>query len=320
MSGISVALAAYRGERFIAGQVASLLAQTVPPDEIVITDDSPDDLTERALGPFAGDVRIRYFRNPERLGVNGNFERALSLCRGEYLFLCDQDDVWLPEKIGTMVRVLEEDPSADGVFCDSTAVDAELRPLGYSLWRMRGFSRAMRRRLAGGDSLGVFLKRVTLSAHNIAIRRRVLPLILPYPVLEPFYSDTWIALRVASTGKWAMTERELTLYRVHGGNLSSPGTASLAEQARQSRRGARLGARGRTAELGGELLRRLPETAPEHVRSQLEAFTRHYAVRRDYPAGFFRRLGQVFREVCTGRYARCSNGWRSVAADLFLFR
>ena len=74
---ISVAIAAYKGEKFIGEQIASLLEQTLLPDEIVITDDSPDELTEKAVKKFS-DPRIRYFRNDKQLGVNRNFERAIS--------------------------------------------------------------------------------------------------------------------------------------------------------------------------------------------------------------------------------------------------
>lgn len=320
MSKISVALAAYRGEKFIGRQVESLLRQTRIPDEIVITDDSPDELTREALTPFLSDPRIRYVRNPERLGVNANFENAIARCTGDIIFLCDQDDVWLPEKIRIMAAGLENDPAADGIFCDSEVVDETLSPLGYSLWQMREFSRGMRRRLAAGDALGVFFKRVTLSTHNIAIRSRVLPWIMPYPELDPFYSDTWIALRVASQGRWAMADEKLTLYRVHGDNLSAPKKAGLAEQARRSRsRTAKYSFR-RTAELAEELIRRLPDSADPDVRAALEMFRRHYAVRLGYPDNMLLRSGCIMREILTGRYGRFSNGWKSAAADLLLFR
>lgn len=320
MNTVSVALAACRGEKFIGQQLESLLRQTRPPDEIVITDDSPDDRTWDALAPFLADRRIRYVRNPERLGVNRNFEKALSLCTGECIFLCDQDDVWLPDKIRIMTERLDKDPAADGVFCNSTAVDAGLEPLGYSLWRMRNFDAGMKRRVKAGDALSVFLKRVTLSTHNIAIRRHVLPWILPYPELDPFYSDTWIGLRVASQGRWAMADEELTLYRVHGGNLSAPGMETLTEQARRSRRNGTRLSRARTAELAAELLRRLSAASSDEVRAELERFRRHYEVRRDYPSGALPRTFAVLRELLSGRYRRFSNGWRSAAADIFFLR
>ena len=182
---ISVVLAAYKGEKFIGEQIASLLEQTLLPDEIVITDDSPDDLTGKALQPFFADPRVRYYHNEKQLGVNGNFEKALSLAGGEIIFFCDQDDFWKPEKIALMAAALEKSPEADGVFCNSSVVSGSLEPLGYSLWQMRGFTGGMRKKFNSGRQLEVFLKRVCCSTHNIAIRKRVRDKVLPFPFQHP---------------------------------------------------------------------------------------------------------------------------------------
>ena len=81
---ISVALAAYNGAEYIAEQIKSLLVQTLPPDEIVVSDDSNDENTFNALPQ---DPRIHYLKKSRRSGVTGNFENAISHCRGEYIFL-----------------------------------------------------------------------------------------------------------------------------------------------------------------------------------------------------------------------------------------
>ena len=316
---ISVALAAYKGEKFIGEQIASLLEQTLLPDEIVITDDSPDDLTEKAVKKFS-DPRIRYFRNGEQLGVNGNFARAISMTGGEIIFLCDQDDVWKKDKIGKMVDALEKDPDADGVFCNSTVVDEKLIPQGFSLWQMREFSQKMQKQFVSGKQLEVFLKRVTCSTHNIAIRRKVLDLALPFPYLDPFYADTFLGLLIAASGKWAVVPEELTAYRVHGSNLSAPKLANLADQFQLSRRARKKNFLLRTAELTEELLKRLPENTPENIRGKLTGFARHYTIRNGYSRHFFIRIFQVAAEIFSCRYSCYSNGWKSIAADLFLFQ
>ena len=111
-----------------------------------------------------------------------------------------------------------------------------------------------------------------------------------------------------------MTDRQLTLYRVHGNNLSRPGRppAAAAETAEKTRL--------RSAALAEEILRRIPETASERTRSMVEQFRRHQLARAGYPRDLLLRTWRIFREILTGRYRRYSSGWRSVAADWLLFR
>ena len=317
---ISVIIAAYRGEKFIAEQISSLLAQTLPPDEIIITDDSPDDLTEKAVQPFLADPRVRYYHNEKQLGVNGNFEKALSLAGGEIIFFCDQDDFWKPEKIAVMVAALGNSPEADGVFCNSSAVGSSLEPLGYSLWQMRGFTESMQKKFHSGRQLEVFLKRVCCSTHNIAIRQRVRDKVLPFPYLDPFYADTLLGLILAAENRWVTVAQELTCYRVHDTNLSSPGLAGLGGQAALSRKARQKNSLSRTVELADALIERLPENIPAAVRDKFAAFRKHYFIRSGYSGNFLLRGWQILREIFSLRYRRYSNGWKSVAADLFLFR
>ncbi len=218
-----------------------------------------------------------------------------------------------------MVDALER-TGADGVSCNSTVVDEKLHPQGFSLWQMRGFSAKMQKKFASGRQLDVFLKRVTCSTHNIAIRRKVLEAALPFPYLDPFYADTFLGLLIAATGKWATVAEELTDYRVHGRSLSAPELAGLAGQAALSRRARKKNSLFRTAEFAGELLRRLPENISGSVSEKLELFRKHYVVRNGYSQSFFIRSGQIFPEMLSGRYSCYSNGWKSIAADLFLFR
>ncbi len=318
---ISVVIAAYKGEKFIAEQLTSLVEQILPPDEVVICDDSPDELTENVIRQFSDRLNIRYFRNGQTLGVNGNFAKAISLADGDIIFLCDQDDFWHKDKISKMVQRLENSPGADGVFCDSAAVDEERKSLGFSLWQMRNFSRRMRDDVEKGDVLKVFLKRVTLSAHNIAFRKRALKYILPLPELAPFYPDTWIGLRIALLSDWVKVDEQLTDYRIHGNNQSAPELAGIAGQMRLSRKARSQNSLGVTVELA-DVLEKIPEnfSLPLEKQIMLASFRKHYAIRSNYSANILLRSIQIFREILSMRYCRYSNGWRSIAADLFLSR
>src|SRR5689334_3167479 len=103
---ISVCLATYNGADFVVEQLESILCQLGPDDEVVVSDDSSTDGTvERIVG--LGDRRVTVHRNETNLGYSKNFENALRLSTGDVVFVADQDDVWLPDKVATMVQALE---------------------------------------------------------------------------------------------------------------------------------------------------------------------------------------------------------------------
>ena len=94
---ISVALTTFNGERFLRPQLDSLLAQDYRHFELVVVDDGSQDSSYSILQEYAArDSRLRCFRNERNLGFLQNFTKAFSLCEGELIAPCDQDDLWLP--------------------------------------------------------------------------------------------------------------------------------------------------------------------------------------------------------------------------------
>src|SRR5271157_5699616 len=106
---VSVAMTTFNGARFLPAQLESIESQTRAPDELVIFDDCSTDTTRQILGNFRDRSRIptRVGLNTENLGYIRNFEKAVSECAGELLFLSDQDDVWHRDKIRKMVSEFE---------------------------------------------------------------------------------------------------------------------------------------------------------------------------------------------------------------------
>ena len=98
---ISVAMATFNGAAYLLEQLESLAAQTLPPAELVITDDGSTDGTRGIVEAFASRAPfpVRWHDNDARLGYRANFMRAASLCTGELIAFCDQDDIWYPEKL-----------------------------------------------------------------------------------------------------------------------------------------------------------------------------------------------------------------------------
>jgi hypothetical protein len=98
---ISVAIASYNGAAFIGEQLASIAAQTRLPDELVVSDDGSQDETCAIVEAFAktAPFPVRLLRQTARLGILDNFYAAFGACTGDILVYCDQDDVWMPEKL-----------------------------------------------------------------------------------------------------------------------------------------------------------------------------------------------------------------------------
>jgi glycosyltransferase involved in cell wall biosynthesis len=107
---ISIAMATYNGEKYLERQLRSLAEQALLPDELVICDDASTDTTLDIVKRFSekAPFRVRLFNNEERLGWRRNFLKAASLCRSEYIGFCDQDDIWLSNKLATAASYLEK--------------------------------------------------------------------------------------------------------------------------------------------------------------------------------------------------------------------
>jgi len=106
---ISVAMATYNGAQFLAEQLDSILHQTMKVDEIVVSDDGSSDETWSILSKYVEQYpQIHIYKSKENaLGPNKNFIKAFSHCRGEYIFPCDQDDIWFPNKVETLMSRMD---------------------------------------------------------------------------------------------------------------------------------------------------------------------------------------------------------------------
>ena len=106
---ISIAMATYNGEKYLAEQLDSILAQTVQDFELIVCDDCSSDSTAEILSRYAEkDSRIKIFVNEKNLGFVKNFEKAVSLCSGEYIALSDQDDVWFAGHLEILLRNIKD--------------------------------------------------------------------------------------------------------------------------------------------------------------------------------------------------------------------
>ncbi|MFM6913357.1 MAG: glycosyltransferase, partial [Aquirufa sp.] len=153
----SVALCTYNGAEFLSKQLESIKQQTMPIHEMVVCDDGSSDETLAILERFSKQVTfpVIVHRNPENLGSSKNFEQCLKLCQGDLIFLCDQDDVWMPEKVERIVQYLEEHPEHEAVFSNATMIDQAGFPTGKTSFEQIEFTNEVQSQWLQGDSFRI---------------------------------------------------------------------------------------------------------------------------------------------------------------------
>ena len=323
---ISVAMCTYNGADFLPAQLASIAAQTRPPDELIICDDASTDKTRALLESFARTSRIPvslYFSD-ENAGSIKNFDRAIGLCAGDVIPLSDQDDVWHSDKLQRIEQSFSDKPAVGLVFSDAELVDKNLKPLGGRMWNAIGFNAQKQKLVTEGRSLDVLVNGWTVTGATMAFRSDYVKLALPIPTNIAMIHDGWIALIVAAVADVAFIEEPLIKYRQHErqqiGAPKRPG--SQPERGLQGIESA-LRRRVSTTDLHG-ILAMLEERLVAQQKSfdcrRALAFAGNYSlhldVRANLPRKRLSRVPRILRELLTMRYHEYANGFKSAAKDL----
>ncbi len=172
---ISVAMCTYNGADFLPAQLESILAQSRPPDEIIICDDGSTDETQALLKKFAAEspVSASIQLNEENLGSVKNFEQAIRLCSGDVIALSDQDDVWRSDKLELIEAAFTNAPAAGLVFSDAELVDENLKSLDRRMWDAIGFDAHKQKLVRLGRALEVLVTGWTVTGATMAFRSAV---------------------------------------------------------------------------------------------------------------------------------------------------
>ncbi len=213
---VSVVMATYNGTRYLHQQLQSVLHELLPGDELIIVDDGSQDGT-LALLESLDSAEVRVIRNPVNVGVSATFERGLYLSKNEFIFLCDQDDVWLPGKRSAIVAAFEQDPKALVVISDAQVIDAQGLVIAQSFMANRhGFNGSVMATVWRNRYLGCAM----------AFRRSLLAAALPVPRQAPMH-DMWFGAIGRMTGGVVYLSIPLLQYRRHTGNVSPSSRQSL---------------------------------------------------------------------------------------------
>ena len=202
---ISVCMATYNGEKFILEQLRSILIQLGVNDEVIISDDSSTDSTLAIISSL-NDNRIKIFPDQKFKSPIFNFENALKNASGDFIFLSDQDDIWLPNKVSVMMDALK---NCDLVESNCFIGDDNLTIIKDSYFEWRNSRSGILKNLWRNSYLGCCL----------AFHRRLLSRALPFPKDIPMH-DMWLGMIAEIYFKPKFITEKLMIYRRHSNNAT----------------------------------------------------------------------------------------------------
>lgn len=212
---VSIAMTTYNGEKFVREQLDSILLQTYTNLEIIISDDNSTDSTYSILNEYSNlDSRIKLFKNDTNLGLVKNFEKALSLCSGEYIALADQDDIWLPEKVETLLNEIGNHDLACSSF---TLIDEEGKEIPRKKSLMKDMAKSLLQKEIKFSVENMFYTNFVTGCTTL-FKKSLLIKALPIPDGE-CYHDWWIAtVALKQNGIKYLFDHQLIRYRQHSKN------------------------------------------------------------------------------------------------------
>lgn len=215
---VSICVATYNGEKYIKEQLDSILCQLNAEDEIIVSDDGSTDETLDIIERF-NDSRIKVFKyrqNEQNLAnhykVTANFQNALMQAKGDYIFLSDQDDIWLPNKVEKIMQFLQQD---NFVHSNAVIADENLNKIG-EMNDCRPYKKGFWKNLYKSSYLGC----------TCAFSKKIKNYVLPFPA-KLIGQDYWIGLLSELKFNVVYIQEPLILYRRHDSNVSNPNEKSV---------------------------------------------------------------------------------------------
>ena len=332
---ISVAMCTFNGAAFLGPQLETIARQTRLPDELVVSDDRSTDDSVEIVEKFAAESAfpVEVTTADRHLGSTRNYERVIQRCSGDVIVLCDQDDVWFPNKLERIERAFARSERVGLAFSDAHLIDAEGRSTGHRLWDIAGFTSSQRSRMRR-DPLGVLMGRSIVSGCTLAFRSSYRPLLVPFPPERAaprmrLIHDRWISLVLAVTSDVAVIDEPLVGYRIHPRQQVGIPRLQVRKVVPQSV------LRFRQVAVPHPLMIERLEATIDHlstVRRRLEGASgledregavarlddaiAHTRSRAALPRSRLSRLPGVVRELASGRYHRYSLGFASAVADI----
>lgn len=213
---ISVAICTYNGEQYIKEQLESIVNQTLPINEIVVCDDGSTDNTNQIVQTIETqhqNIAFKIIKNDSNIGVKRNFEKALNLCKGDVKFLSDQDDIWMPTKVETVINFFNNNPDKDVVMTNATLIDEKNNKLtDKTLFDCVGLTKEILSETNNDNLIDLFLSSNRATGATMAIKKNVR---VYFNYNTPILHDHILAIEALSYNSLGIIEQPLIKYRIH---------------------------------------------------------------------------------------------------------
>lgn len=204
---VSIAIATYNGEKYLDEQLKSIFEQTHVNIEVIACDDCSTDGTIQILERYCRYTNFKYFLNNKNLGYVKNFQKVISMCSGDFIALCDQDDIWMPTKIEELLENI-----GDNLCIHSDAFlinnDSEIISESYSQYSSK---------LTMPESMYDLAFNGCVTGCTALFSRELLNDLLPFPQNLDVH-DRWIGALAFSKGRLKYIDKSLIKYRQHENN------------------------------------------------------------------------------------------------------
>lgn len=206
----SVVMAAYNGGKYIKEQIDSILKNLDINDELIISDDGSTDETLNIINIIASkDSRVRVIKGPHK-GIKDNFENAIKVSTGDYIFISDQDDIWMENKTSIIKKEFENNLNINVIVHDNIVVDSDMNVVYNSLFEYRKSGKGILKNIYKNTYIGCCM----------AMRGTFKDKILPFPKNIHMH-DQWIGIISDLYKSTLFINDKLIYYRRHGKNNSS---------------------------------------------------------------------------------------------------
>jgi len=317
---ISIAMCTFNGAVYLENQLASIQNQVRLPDEIIICDDGSYDDTLNILQSFSSQAPFQtyIYPNKKRLGIKNNFEKAIRLCSGDVIVLSDQDDIWDPQKLVWIEQEFLKNPKYGGIFTNAEVVNENLKPLGFSLWKVINFSKKEQALVQNGKALDVLLKHMVATGATLAFRAQYKDMIIPIP--SCWMHDAWIALNLSVFSNLSIIQEKLILYRQHGNNQIGGMPKGIGFRIKETL------AMDRDVYYSSELERyQFAQKhfskwfSPDHEKmKKISSKIQHLKIRSRLPVRRSLRILFILEELLKGNYHQYSVNWQVAVRDLLI--
>ncbi|MCQ2573070.1 MAG: glycosyltransferase [Treponema sp.] len=317
----AVVACTYNGAKYIEHQIQSILNQNHPIDQIFISDDKSTDNTFEILTELQKKYPeiIQINRNEKNLGYRKNFEQTLLLAKDfDIIFLCDQDDEWLPEKVESILYEFASNPNTNLVFSNGHLTDSELNIQNDSTLFSYFFNKS-RKKVFKNSQIQLLMNGGVITGATMAIKNTLIEKVVPFS--EIWIHDEWIAIHAACNGNISFIDKPLIKYRIHQNQQVGLGSHrhNFFSWLQYLIKDASAEDEINKIQVQLQKNSELKKFLPENERTSLENLEKFYTEKiTSYHKNFFGRLTFVVKNNLNGNYRKYGQNNANTVKDIVL--